>query len=123
MSPYSCILTPPPSLGAVIHEPTAFRSTCLLAIIHHSWQAGIPVTHDPTFLFHKINSIREVNEWLADPSIPGGERYTRLITTLSFIEVHTHFRPHPHSHPCCLLLLFANEYLGISVLQREHGRR
>ncbi|KAL4968475.1 uncharacterized protein BDV14DRAFT_196780 [Aspergillus stella-maris] len=43
----------------------ALRSTFLIAAVHYSWNTGNLQAYEAAYLFHKVESIRLINNWLA----------------------------------------------------------
>jgi hypothetical protein len=76
------------SLALVVHEPVAFRGTILIAALHYCQKMGGTLqSFEPTFLFHKGECIRMVNEWLNDPEARTDVSCLEMITTLCMVEV------------------------------------
>ncbi|KAH8659864.1 hypothetical protein BX600DRAFT_466841 [Xylariales sp. PMI_506] len=73
-------------LGDATQEPTALRSTLIIAAIHYSWAAGTLNEFQQTFLYHKGETLRLVNEWLQKPDISQSSTIMKLIASLSIIE-------------------------------------
>ncbi|KAH8898050.1 hypothetical protein GQ53DRAFT_837066 [Thozetella sp. PMI_491] len=73
-------------LSTVGQDPTAFRSTLLMAALHYSWRTGSLQDYENTFLYYKGESIRLVNEWLHSPDGRTSSACMKLIATLSVTE-------------------------------------
>ncbi|CAH0057369.1 unnamed protein product [Clonostachys solani] len=74
-------------MSSAVQDPFALRNMLLIAGIHYAWNLGDLQTFEPTFLSHKIQAIRLVNEGLSCPS--NGKDYmtcANYIITLSFTE-------------------------------------
>jgi hypothetical protein len=59
----------------------------LMAALHYSWKTGSLQAFENTFLFHKGESIRLVNDWLGDRSVMTITSCIKLVATLSIAEV------------------------------------
>ena len=58
-----------------------------MAALHYSWKTGSLNDYENTFLHHKGESIRLVNEWLGHPDARTSAACMKLIATLSVTEV------------------------------------
>lgn len=76
-----------PSLAYTIQQPEALRNTLLVAGIHYAWNTGELRTFEPTFLTHKIETIRLVNASLAGSRMDTLKAYIKPILTLCYAEV------------------------------------
>ncbi len=65
-----------------------------MAALHYSWKTGSLNDYENTFLHHKGESIRLVNEWLGHPDARTSAACMKLIATLSVTEVQSRI-----SHP------------------------
>ena len=73
-------------LQSVAHSSDALRNTMLIAGLHYAWNAGQLQSYEPTFLFHKIQTMSDVNKFLQNSDT----KYAvcvRNISTLCFSEV------------------------------------
>ncbi|KAG8356705.1 hypothetical protein FVEN_g5534 [Fusarium venenatum] len=71
----------------VIHDPDVLRNLLLISSLHYAWNAGDLQLFESTFLFHKIQSIRQVNLWLQNSENRKDIMMcTNYINTLCFIE-------------------------------------
>jgi len=61
----------------------------LVSALHYTWNnKGDLALFEPTFLFHKIESIKQINSWLASPSSAKDVlRCAKYISTLCLVEV------------------------------------
>ena len=75
------------SLALSIQEPTAFRCALLIAGLHYSWQKGGMKEFESTYLFHKGESIRLINNWVSDSDTRATADCMQLISTLVLAEV------------------------------------
>ncbi|KAF7548868.1 hypothetical protein G7046_g8524 [Stylonectria norvegica] len=73
-------------LRTVTEDPYAFRNTLLVAGLHYAWNFGDLNFFEPTYLFHKIETIRLVNECLDKPDSSKFTICVRQIATLSLAE-------------------------------------
>ncbi|KAJ0423489.1 hypothetical protein BJY00DRAFT_278646 [Aspergillus carlsbadensis] len=64
----------------------ALRSTILIAGIHYSWNTGNLQAYESSFLFHKIESIRIINQWLQASDPRSFVVCVRQILTISLAE-------------------------------------
>lgn len=70
-----------------MNDSFALRSTLLIAGLHYSWNVGSLQQFETTFFFHKMESMRTINAWLADSQSPASAiMCARLIATLCFTE-------------------------------------
>ncbi|KAI5455990.1 hypothetical protein BGZ63DRAFT_367804 [Mariannaea sp. PMI_226] len=74
------------SLALTIQNPNAFRSSLLIAALHYTWNAGSLRSYESTFLFHKVDAMQLINEWLGSPSPKLVTTCIREICTLAFAE-------------------------------------
>ncbi|KAI6765033.1 hypothetical protein HG531_012132 [Fusarium graminearum] len=59
----------------------------LVSALHYAWNKGDLAAFEPTFLFHKIESIKQVNTWLTTSSRAKEIlRCAKYISTLCFVE-------------------------------------
>ncbi|RFN54471.1 hypothetical protein FIE12Z_1259 [Fusarium flagelliforme] len=71
----------------VIHDPDVLRNVLLISSLHYAWNVGDLQLFESTFLFHKIETIRQVNFWLQNSKNKKDRMMcTNYINTLSFIE-------------------------------------
>jgi hypothetical protein len=76
-------------ISSTLQEPTAFRILLIYAGLHYTWNAGALFSYDATVLFHKVESMRIVNEWLADSIARTAGKCARTIATLCLTEAST----------------------------------
>ncbi|RGP59530.1 hypothetical protein FSPOR_11287 [Fusarium sporotrichioides] len=72
-------------LKSTMHSSDTLRNTMLIAGLHFAWNTGQLQSFEPTFLFHKIEAMNSVNNFLRNSSI----KYAlcvRNIATLCFTE-------------------------------------
>ncbi|KAI1071705.1 hypothetical protein LB507_005103 [Fusarium sp. FIESC RH6] len=72
-------------LQSVAHSSDALRNTMLIAGLHYAWNAGQLQSYEPTFLFHKIQIMSDVNKSIQNSD----KKYAicvRNISTLCFSE-------------------------------------
>ncbi|KAH6971094.1 hypothetical protein BKA56DRAFT_496098 [Ilyonectria sp. MPI-CAGE-AT-0026] len=74
------------SLFFMIQHPDALRNTLLVAGLHYAWTVGGFRSYEPTFLFHKIETIRLLNEWVENSRSDDMTTFVRHIATLCFAE-------------------------------------
>jgi hypothetical protein len=77
------------SLDAVVHDPYALRSTLIIAGLHYFWNTGHLRSYEPTFLFHKVESIRTINNWVEKQDAISAAVAVRQVVTLGLAEVCT----------------------------------
>lgn len=75
------------SLAYIISDPEALRSAVLMAATHFAFNVGSLQDFEPTFLHHKIETVRLVRNWVSggDPKLVDG--FTKQIVTLAYTEV------------------------------------
>jgi hypothetical protein len=75
------------SLAFIISNPEALRSAVLMAGIHFAFNVGSLSKFEPTFLYHKIETVQLVRKWVSrrDPKLVAG--ITKQISTLAYAEV------------------------------------
>lgn len=75
------------SLRYIISDPDALRTAVLIAGTHFAFNVGGLQAFEPTFLFHKIETLRRVKEWVSggDPKLIAS--ITKQIATLAYTEV------------------------------------
>jgi hypothetical protein len=71
----------------VAHDPTALRSTLILAAIHYTWNMGQLATFEQTYIATKIEAIRAVNDWIRSNKETAFVNAVRLVATLCLAEV------------------------------------
>ncbi|OIW25432.1 hypothetical protein CONLIGDRAFT_93305 [Coniochaeta ligniaria NRRL 30616] len=74
------------SFDAVVHDPSALRSTLIIAGLHYSWNTGNLQAYESTFLFHKVQGIRTVNDWIEKQDAARAAVAVRQVLTLGFAE-------------------------------------
>ncbi|KAI5463580.1 hypothetical protein BGZ63DRAFT_195670 [Mariannaea sp. PMI_226] len=73
-------------LPFLYQNPDALRNTLLVAGPHYAWIVGDMQAFETTFLYHKIETIRLLNEWLDRPQPGGLATVMTQITTLCLAE-------------------------------------
>ncbi|VUC24197.1 unnamed protein product [Clonostachys rosea] len=74
-------------MSSAVQDPFALRNMLLIAGIHYAWNLGDLQAFEPTFLSHKIQAIRLVNEGLTSSSdVKDFTHCTTYIITLSMTE-------------------------------------
>lgn len=74
-----------------MHESDALRSSMIIAAMHYYWKVGRLEHFNTTYLLHKTESIRIVNEWIKDPHKRTSPICLRTIATLCAAEVRVAF--------------------------------
>lgn len=78
------------SVVSATQNPEILQNTMLISALHYAWNKGDLCVFEPTFLFHKIQSIKQVNQWLSTSSQAKEVlRCAKYISTLCFVEVCT----------------------------------
>ncbi|KAM0552647.1 hypothetical protein ACHAPJ_007744 [Fusarium lateritium] len=74
-------------LAYIISDPEALRSAVLMAGTHFAFNVGSLQAFEPTFLFHKIETMRMVKEWISegDPKLVAA--IIKQVATLAYTEV------------------------------------
>jgi hypothetical protein len=73
----------------LIDDPGALRSAILLAGMHFSFQYGDLALFESTFLFHKLEVMHMINQWIASRDSKLKAEIIRHMATLAFTEVIT----------------------------------
>ncbi|KAH7131665.1 hypothetical protein B0J13DRAFT_610754 [Dactylonectria estremocensis] len=73
-------------LASLAQHPNALRNTLLIAGLHYAWKVGGLQTYELTFLFHKIETIRLLNDWMKDSQSDDLMAIVQHIATLCFTE-------------------------------------
>ncbi|KAM0224391.1 hypothetical protein ACHAQD_001960 [Fusarium lateritium] len=75
------------SLRYIISDPDALRTAVLIAGTHFAFNVGSLQAFEPTFLFHKIETLRNVKNWVSggDPKLIAS--ITKQVATLAYTEV------------------------------------
>ncbi|KAF4987827.1 hypothetical protein FGRMN_10143 [Fusarium graminum] len=75
------------SLRYIISDPDALRTAVLIAGTHFAFNVGSLQAFEPTFLFHRIETLRMVKEWVSggDPKLIAS--VTSKVATLAYTEV------------------------------------
>ncbi|KAL2865891.1 Zn(II)2Cys6 transcription factor domain-containing protein [Aspergillus lucknowensis] len=84
----------------------ALRSTILIAGVHYSWNTGALQTYESSFLFHKIESIRTINKWLAASDRTSFVVCVRQILTICLAEACLGNLPAAETHLSGVMALF-----------------
>ncbi|KAG8670442.1 hypothetical protein FPOAC1_009856 [Fusarium poae] len=74
-------------LAYIISDPEALQNAVLIAGTHFLFNIGSLEAFEPTFLFHKIETIRRVKEWISGNNCTPATAIIRKITTLAYTEV------------------------------------
>ncbi|KAF4448417.1 hypothetical protein F53441_8172 [Fusarium austroafricanum] len=77
----------PFTLVSVMEHAHAFRNTLLIAGLHYSLNTGNAQHFQSTFLFHKLQTIRVVNGWLANQTSDSVTSIIRQIASLCLVEL------------------------------------
>ncbi|KAM0350991.1 hypothetical protein ACHAPU_002769 [Fusarium lateritium] len=77
----------PDCLTTLVDDPGALRSAILLAGMHFSFQYGDLALFEPTFLFHKVEVMRMINQWIASKDSKLKAEIIRQMATLAFTEI------------------------------------
>ncbi|KAF4988237.1 hypothetical protein FGRMN_9889 [Fusarium graminum] len=77
----------PDCLTTLVDDPGALRSAILLAGMHFSFQYGDLALFEPTFLFHKVEVMRMINQWIASRDSKLKAEIIRQMATLAFTEI------------------------------------
>ncbi|CAG2005704.1 unnamed protein product [Fusarium graminearum] len=74
-------------VASATRNPEVLQNTMLVSALHYAWNKGDLAAFEPTFLFHKIESIKQVNTWLTTSSRAKEIlRCAKYISTLCFVE-------------------------------------
>ncbi|SPJ77966.1 uncharacterized protein FTOL_06374 [Fusarium torulosum] len=76
----------PDCLTSLIDDPGALRSAILLAGMHFSFQYGDLALFESTFLFHKLEVMQMINQWIASRDSKLRAEIIRHMATLAFTE-------------------------------------
>ncbi|CAF3539881.1 unnamed protein product, partial [Fusarium graminearum] len=77
----------PSCVASATRNPEVLQNTMLVSALHYAWNKGDLAAFEPTFLFHKIESIKQVNTWLTTSSRAKEIlRCAKYISTLCFVE-------------------------------------
>ncbi len=79
-----------------MHGPGTFRACLLLSAMHYSWLEGSLEGMEETYLHHKLEAMRLVNEQIGDPVLNTSDGCINTIAALAMAEV---------SEPLCNLPL------------------
>jgi hypothetical protein len=80
------------SVELALSDPALFHGALLLAGMHWYWINGDLAVIQETYLYHKLEAIRLVNEQLADPSTSSGDSAMGTIACLALAEVSRRLR-------------------------------
>ncbi|CAI6092563.1 unnamed protein product [Clonostachys chloroleuca] len=72
--------------SAILHSPAALRDVLLVSGMHYVINTKDTKTYNSTFLFHKIETIRQINERLRNKKTEQLMDVTRRIVTLCLVE-------------------------------------
>ncbi|KAM5345055.1 hypothetical protein ACJ41O_010917 [Fusarium nematophilum] len=98
-------------LSSATSDPGAFRCTLLIAAMHFEWTTGAMKSFEPTFLFHKVQAIQVVNNWISEKQPRLITAMIRQIATLCFVEI------------CFGHVFSAQAHLNGMVTLLQHRRR
>ncbi|KAF0641002.1 hypothetical protein FPSE5266_03312 [Fusarium pseudograminearum] len=80
-------VNPNDCVASATRNPEVLQNTMLVSALHYAWNKGDLAAFEPTFLFHKIESIKQVNTWLTTSSRAKEIlRCAKYISTLCFVE-------------------------------------
>ncbi|KAH7147225.1 hypothetical protein DER46DRAFT_615045 [Fusarium sp. MPI-SDFR-AT-0072] len=74
-------------LVSVMEHAHAFRNALLIASLHYTLNTGNSQHFQSTFLFHKLQTIRMVNDWLVNQTSESVTCIIRQIASLCFVEL------------------------------------
>lgn len=77
------------SLAYTISDPEALRSAVLMAGIHFAFNIGHLDKFEPTFLYHKIETVQQVRKLISRGDLKLLAGITKQISTLAYAEVCT----------------------------------
>ncbi|KAM0201922.1 hypothetical protein ACHAQI_011123 [Fusarium lateritium] len=77
----------PDCLTRLVDDPGALRSAILLAGMHFSFQYGDLALFESTFLFHKLEVMQMINQWIASRDSKLKAEIIRHMATLAFTEI------------------------------------
>ncbi|KAF4968204.1 hypothetical protein FSARC_4394 [Fusarium sarcochroum] len=74
-------------LAYIVSDPEALRSAVLMAGTHFAFNVGSLQAFEPTFLFHKIETMRMIKEWISggDPNLVAA--IIKQVSTLAYTEL------------------------------------
>jgi hypothetical protein len=75
------------SLSSGFLDAQFLRNTLLVAGTHYAWNTGGLHAYESAFLFHKVESIRAVNTWIAHPDPKTAAECILHVSTLCVVEV------------------------------------
>ncbi len=75
------------SVAKAADDPIAFRSTLLIAALHYAWRYSNLEPFESTFIFHKVEGMRMINDALVEGPDPSTAcLIIRQISALIFAE-------------------------------------
>lgn len=84
-------LTRETSVGIALSNPGTFRACLLMTALNYSWLSAPgslqSTDMEETYLYHKLEAMRLVNDQIADPMQSTSDGCLSLIATLAFVEV------------------------------------
>ena len=79
------------SVGISLSDPGTFRACLLMTTLNYSWLSGPgslqSTDMEETYLYHKLEAMRIVNEQIADPVQSTSDGCLSLIAALALVEV------------------------------------
>ena len=79
------------SVGISLSDPGTFRACLLMTTLNYSWLSGPgslqSTDMEETYLYHKLEAMRIVNEQIADPAQSTSDGCLSLIAALALVEV------------------------------------
>ncbi|KAK9774245.1 hypothetical protein SCAR479_09109 [Seiridium cardinale] len=75
------------NIRRIMLDPHAFRNTLICAGMHFAWNAGDLQSFQPAFLYHKLRTIRLVNNWMVSNDRRLIAFVIKQIVTLCFAEL------------------------------------
>ena len=84
-------------MGIAMHGPGTFRACILLAAMHYSWREGSLTTMKETYLYHKLEAMRLINDQISDPVLSTSDGCINTIASLALTEVSNRIYDSCHS--------------------------
>lgn len=93
---------PKKSVGMAFSSPGTFRAYLLMTALNYSWLSGpgsLQSTEmEETYLYHKLEAMRLVNEQIGDPVQSRSDGCLSMIAALALVEVRDPLEIHPWQH-------------------------
>jgi hypothetical protein len=80
-------------MRGIMEDPVIIRNTLLLAGLHYAWNKGRLESFEPTFLYHKVEAMQMVNQYLSDFRPEAMQMCIRQVASLCFAEVRFQIPP------------------------------